>query len=63
MKNVNLQSAWFSRGTDGHKFKIQKPTVLCSPYKQQATEENQKNSTFLQRTPNMLSEKNDGKFY
>ena len=51
MKNVNLQSAWFSRGTDGHKFKIQKPTVLCSPYKQQATEENQKNSTCLQRTP------------
>jgi len=51
MKKGHLQSRCFSRGTDGYKFKIQKPPIFCSPYKPGDTEEKQKNITFLQKPP------------
>ena len=51
MKKENLQSRCFSRGTDGYKFKIQKPPLFCSPYELGDTEAIQKNITFLQKTP------------
>lgn len=51
MKTEDVQKCWFSRSLDKNAVINQNTPMLYSLYNPKATEENQKNITFLWKTP------------